>query len=96
MIGPFTRPSSKFDDEIDRLLEVLNMNDPEEEEYQKVMDRLDQLMKIKTCERPSRISWDTALVVAGNLLGVILVLKYERLHIVTSKAMTMVIRPKQS
>lgn len=38
------------------------------------------------------INPDTALVVAGNLLGIILILKHEKIDIITSKALGFVLR----
>lgn len=43
--------------------------------------------------KPScKLSPDTMLVVAGNLLGIVLILKHEKIDIVTSKALSFVLK----
>jgi len=43
-------------------------------------------------QKDFRVSPDTILIVAGNLLGILLILKYEELNIITTKAMSFVIK----
>jgi hypothetical protein len=40
----------------------------------------------------TRVSPDTLLIVGGNLIGIVLILGYEHLHVVTSKALGFVLR----
>lgn len=46
----------------------------------------------KIAEDKKKISPDTALVVAGNLAGILLILNFEKLDIVRSKAMSFVLK----
>jgi len=50
-------------------------------------DKLDEMLRHRL-----KISPDTLLVVAGNLLGILLILNYEKADIITSKAMNFVLR----
>lgn len=43
-------------------------------------------------QRNFKVSSDTILIVAGNLLGILLILKYEQLDIITTKAMSFVLK----
>jgi hypothetical protein len=48
-------------------------------------------VEVETRNRPSV---DTIVTVAGSLAGILMVLSYERAHVLTSKAMSQVIRLK--
>lgn len=82
---------SKLDLEIDNLVTELNECDPYSEQYPKLLRNLDELMKIKKNEKRS-ISPDTMLVVGGNLLGILMILRHEQLNVITSKALGFVLR----
>jgi len=60
-------------------------------------DRLKELReKYQTLDEMLKTNWhvdgNTILIVAGNLLGILLILKYEQLEIVTSKAISFVLK----
>ncbi len=57
--------------------------------YKKKYDGYNELLK-----RDWKISPDTMLVVGGNLLGILLILGYEKADIITSKAMSFVLKGK--
>ena len=58
-----------------------------DEEYSKTIDQIERLHKLLAKEREGfRVSPDTLIIVAGNLLGIVLILNYERLVVITSKA----------
>jgi len=61
-------------------------------EYEPMMDYLERLYKLKALDKQERISPDTIAIVAGNLLGIGLILNHERLGHITSKALGFVIR----
>lgn len=102
-----TSESTPFRKEALRVLEELNKLDPEEKEYQIVAGQLRVITEIaeldadiarKNAPEPPEpkktVSPDTILLVAGNLLGILAVLNYERLHVVTSKALGFVMKPR--
>jgi len=62
--------------------------------YQKVMDRVTELYELKGATTPKPVSSDTKAIVAGNLLGILMILHYERVHVVTSKALSFVLKPR--
>jgi len=67
---------------------------PGEEEYRKLIVFLDRLEAMKTGDRQNRISRDTMLQVAGSLLGILIIVAYEREHVMASKALGFVWKKK--
>lgn len=77
--------------EINRIHSTMEGMKIESEEYQIAMGHLKTLYEIRSKDKIS-ISLDTMAVVAGNLLGLIFVLKHEELNVITSKALGFVIK----
>ena len=67
--------------------------DPYSEEYQESLESLERLEKLKAGEGRRRISSDTLIQVGGNLLGILIIVAYERGHVMVSKAKDYVMRP---
>jgi hypothetical protein len=49
---------------------------------------------LKAANKPNTVSADTIVTVAGSLAGILAVLSYEHVNVVTSKAMSFIIKPK--
>lgn len=64
------------------------------EKFREMNDQLERLYAMKKSNRSSRVSPDALVAVAGNLLGIGLILQHERLHVVTSKALSFVMKSK--
>lgn len=84
---------------LDRAIEAhvskLNNHDIHTEEYAAAVAALKVLCDAKaSLPRPNIVSADTAVVVAGNLIGIVAILGYERAHVVTSKALNFVMKAK--
>lgn len=79
---------SKLDEAIDNLFSDMAGLSSDSEDYAKMVQQLSVLYSLK--EEPKRVSPDTLCVVAGNLLGVILIVGHERAHVITSKALLFV------
>jgi hypothetical protein len=77
---------SKLDEVIDELLNEMLATDIDSDEYSKLLEKVTKLYKLKEPYIPKALSRDTLLLVAGNLAGIILILSYERVNILTSKA----------
>lgn len=64
-------------------------------EYAVMVSQLERLYKLKEIDSPKkRVSPDTVALIAGNLAGILLILNYERAHVVTSKALGFVMKAK--
>ena len=87
---------------VDRLIEQLETEalglDGHSPEYAKVVEQLDKLYKIRTYDKPDKFTKDatlaTSLAVAGNLAGILLILGFEKVDVITSKALGFIIKPR--
>lgn len=84
---------SRLDTEIDRALEALHEKRPGTEEYKGILDHVEKLHKIQ--ETPDRVSYDTMVATAANLVGIALIIRHEHVNVITSKAMSF-IRPNKT
>jgi hypothetical protein len=87
-----TKPSA-LDSAIDEALSKLKDIDPNSQEYDALMTALIDLYKLKE-KHQKQVSPDTKAIVFGNLAGILLIISYERVHIVTTKALGFVMKPR--
>jgi hypothetical protein len=84
--------SRKLNKEIERLSAIASKLDPTDSEYRKVVEALEILYRIRgehSSFLPFRIPPE--IVAAGtNILGILLVLNYENLNVITSKAFSQI------
>jgi hypothetical protein len=78
--------------EIDSVLEVMSNYKPDSKEYTAMADNLERLYKAKAQISERRVSPDTIAMVAGNLLGIALILGYERTDVIATKALGFVLK----
>lgn len=77
-------------DSLVQKMEVTNVTSPE---YKAMVSNLEVLKKANSYESSKKkISPDTILLVAANLVGILLVLNYEQASVVTGKAFGMVVK----
>lgn len=62
------------------------------DEYCKMTDQLLKLHSMQTVDRSHRVSPDTIATISANVIGIALILHYERIHVVTSRALTFVMK----
>lgn len=86
------REPSDLDEAMHEVYSEMKGFTADSDEYCKMTDQLIKLHSMQTLDKSRRISPDTAATIGANLLGIALVLHYERLHVVTSKALNFVIR----
>ena len=79
---------------IDAVLEEMHKIGVTSDEYQKMMTYLERLYEIKAKDRQPPVSRDTIAIVAGNLLGILVIVAYEQKHVMTSKGFSQIIRPR--
>lgn len=75
---------------IDALEARLQMAQPDTDEYPKMVEQLTKLYKLKESDSPKRLSPDVVANIAGHLAGILLIIQYERAHVITSKALSFV------
>jgi len=86
------RKKSKLEKAIDSILDDMAKFDASSDEYGEMAGNLEKLLKAKSYEKSKGISPDTAIVVAANLIGIVLILKHEKVDIITSKALGFVMK----
>lgn len=74
---------------LNRLIEQMKTLDSTEERSQAIR-LMDQWLDIR--KNKPKLSPDTILVVAANLIGILAIINYERVGVVTSKALSFVMR----
>jgi hypothetical protein len=85
---------SIFDEQIAEILTHMNATGPGTQEYAELLQNLERLTSMKEKSKNiMRVSPDTIAVVAGNLLGILIIVAYEQNHALTSKGMNFV-KPK--
>jgi hypothetical protein len=95
MFGRFVRDKpSILDEPIARLLTELNTFETDTEEYSKAIEHLERLNRMKAEERRPRVNPDSWAIVAGNLLGILIIVAYEQKHVMVSKGLGFVIKPR--
>ncbi len=77
---------------IDEALTDMNGFTSETDEYSQIVDQLTKLYNLKDIDRPKGPSADTLVLVTGNLVGILMIVGYERANIVTSKALNFLLK----
>jgi hypothetical protein len=77
-----------LDEAITEILSEMKGFTSDSEDYATMVNHLVTLHKLKETNSSKRVSADTMAIVAGNLLGILAILSYERVHVVTSKALS--------
>ena len=86
------RKQTLMEKEVDEILTQMSTMDRTSKEYSDIADNLDRVCKAKSYESNRRISPDTIAIVAGNLLGILIILGYERADVITTKALGFVLK----
>lgn len=81
---------TRLDMAIDALLTQITDTPCDTAEYAKMVDQLTKLYKLKEIDTPKRVSQDTLYIIAANLIGIVLILSYERTNVLTSRAIAFV------
>jgi len=81
---------------IDLALTELIKHDPYSAEYVKALEQIEKLYKLRAPkpELQKPVSIDAILAVAGNLAGILLIINYERAHVITTKALGFIIKSR--
>lgn len=96
MFGPFgKKDETKLEKPIDRVLESMAEYGPEAPEYQSLLSSLERLYTIKDGKKSERgVSNEALIAVAGNLLGILIIVAYEQKNVMSSRGLDFVKKPK--
>jgi hypothetical protein len=81
---------SALDKAIDRVLDNMEGQPPDSEDYAKMVNQLVKLHSLKVAQTPKRVSNDTLAIIAANIVGLVLVLYYERTDAITTRAVNFI------
>lgn len=91
-----TEKAAKVDPLIDAVLDEMNgAPGPNSSEYPQMMTYLERLYMLKDKEKPEAVSRDTIALIAGNLLGILIIVAYEKNNVMTSKGFSQLIRTQK-
>lgn len=84
---------------IDSLLAEMENFSGDDEEYAKMVSQLDTLYKLKEVDNKintdNRVSAETWATIGANLFGILLIVQHERAHVMTSKALSFIMKAKK-
>lgn len=93
MLGFDKRDKTNLDDAINVAYGTLLEYGPDDPKYPEILSHVERLMKLKA-DRRMRVSPDTLTMVAGNLLGILIIVSYEHAHVIVSKGLGFIRPPK--
>lgn len=79
---------------IDHLISEMASEEGYSDTYTKMVDNLETLYKLKAEDKPDRVDRNTIAIVAGNLLGILVIVSFEKSHVMTSKALSNLLKPR--
>ena len=89
------KKESILDEHIVQTLNSMKSYGPDSPEYPALIDHLDRLTRMKQMERSyNRVSPDTMAIVAGNLLGILVIVAYEQRHVMVSKGLGFILKTR--
>lgn len=88
------KPKSKLDEVIEDALDYLKTCSVTDDDYDSTVAKVERLMEIKQQNKRDRVSMDTLAIVGGNILGILMIVGHEKAHVVTSKALSFVMKAR--
>lgn len=88
------RHQRMLEDEYVRILVVLSTNQPDSQDYAKLMTSAERVYEMMNNKKSTPISRETLVTVGANLLGILMIIKHEDVNVITSKALGFVIRAR--
>ena len=84
----------KLHEVMDRILVEMNQFGPDSPEYPALLGHLERVIVMLDSKEKRRPSPDGMILVAGNLLGILIIVAYEQKHVMTSKGLGFVLKSK--
>lgn len=96
MLNQREKPKYKrlIESELETTVRALKTHTVISEEYAKTLNVVERLHEMLEEEKPSSVSKDALFAVGANLLGILMIIKHENVNVITSKALSFVIRPR--
>ena len=88
----FTKKRTNLEKEIDRVIQDMSAIDSKSDDYVVVSTNLERLYQAKANEGSKRVSPDAIVTAVGSLLGIVLILNFEKAGAISSKALSLVLK----
>ena len=88
------KEKTPLDLELDRAVRALRTHPVGSKEYQSILVMVDELGKQRDKDKSPAVSKDTLVVVAGNLLGILIIIGHEYAHPINSRAVGLLLKPR--
>lgn len=86
--------NTKLDPVIDTILSEMEAFGPDSPEYSMMLSHLEKVVNLRKSEDNKKVTPDTMALVAGNLLGILIIVAYEQKHVMASKAQGFILKSK--
>lgn len=84
---------SRLEDCMMKILDEMDTFGPDSQEYPTMLDHLERVSNLHKSEDKRKATPDNLILVAGNLLGILVIVAYEQKHVMTSKGLGFVRKP---
>lgn len=93
---PQVKEQTKLERAFDKAVDSLDSCVVGSKEYMEKLDAVGKLcaMVQDSKPKPDRVSADTAASIFANLLGIFMIIRYEKANVITTKAMSLLNRPR--
>lgn len=95
----FEKPESQLDEPIEAILEELSQYSPIDPEYERALDKLERIKKLKSDDEKSLLRYrfdpNTLVSAVGTLAAIGLVWTFEEKHVMSSTVKDLFTRPRK-
>lgn len=88
------KETSIYDEQIAKVKLELDQYTTDAPEYEKALNQLERLTKLKVETTSKPVSHDALVGAAASILGILVIIGYEQKHVMGSKATGFIIKPK--
>lgn len=90
--GLMKRENELLNGEIGRIRNRMLEVDMNSEEYERLLNAFEKLIKLQNEVKGSGVDPNTVLVVSSNILAILIIVSYEQGHIIASKGLQFLVR----
>ncbi len=87
-------PGTPVQKETDRLFAQLQKHETSSDEYSAILDQIIKLHETQADLDLRKVKPDTMVLAGTNLVGILMILFHERVNVITTKAMSTVMKPR--
>lgn len=88
------KKKSALDHQIDDVYEKMMKEEVDSHEHATLLKTLTELYKIKKEQTHDRVDASTKATIVANLAGIVIVMNHERAHVISTKALSFLLKPK--